>query len=92
MNIISELYRMVYYTCGILCALRTTLLLEVLEEGHCYENKAVVITAVETPHAFAMRMLIYIVDVVVIEHARVIGASRFSVMCFGATERVYNTS
>ena len=82
---------MVYYTCGILlCALRTTLLLEVLEEGHCYENKVVVITAVKTLRAFAMRMLIYVVGVVVIEHARVIGARRFSAMCFGATERVYN--
>ena len=27
----------------LLCALRTTLLLEVLEEGHCYENNVVVI-------------------------------------------------
>ena len=83
---------MVYYTCGILCALRTTLLLEVLEEGHCYENKVVVITAVKTPRVFAMRMLIYIVGVVVIERARVIGVRRFSAMCFGATERVYNAS
>ena len=50
------------------------------------------ITAVKTPRAFAMRMLIYIVGVVVIERARVIGARRFSAMCFGATERVYNAS
>ena len=71
---------------------RITLLREVLEEGHCYENKVVVITAVKTPHAFAMRMLVYIVGVVVIERARVIGAHRFSAMCFGATERVYNAS
>ena len=40
----------------------------------------------------AMRMLIDIVGVVVIERARVIGARRFSAMCFGATERVYNAS
>ena len=84
---------MVYYTCGILlCALRTTLLLEVLEEGHCYENKVVVITAVKTPRAFAMRVVIDIVGVVVIERARVTGAPRFSAMCFGATEQVYNAS
>ena len=44
------------------------------------------ITAVKTPRAFAMRMLIYIEGVVVIERARVIGARRFSAMCFGATE------
>ena len=44
------------------------------------------------PRAFAMRMLIDIVGVVVIERARVIGARRFSAMCFGATERVYNAS
>ena len=37
-----------------------------------------------------MRMLIYIVGVVVIERACVIGARRFSAICFGATERVYN--
>ena len=42
--------------------------------------------------AFAMRMLIDIVGVVVIERARVIGARRFSAMCFGATEGVYNAS
>ena len=48
--------------------------------------------AVKTPCAFAMRMLIYIVGVVVIERARVIGARQFSAMCFGATERVYNAS
>ena len=42
---------------------------------------------------FAMRMLIDIVGVVVIERARVIGARRFSAaMCFGATERVYNAN
>ena len=33
-----------------------------------------------------------LVGVVVIERARVIGARRFSAMCFGATERVYNAS
>ena len=71
---------------------RTTLLPEVLEEGHCYENKVVVITAVKTLRAFAMCMLIYIVGVVVIERALVIGARQFSAMCFGATERVYNAS
>ena len=71
---------------------RITLLLEVLEEGHCYENKVVVITVVKTTRAFAMRMLVFIVGVVVIERARVIGARRFSAMCFGATERVYNAS
>ena len=36
------------------------------------------------PRAFAIRMLIYIVGVVVIERARVIGARQFSAMCFGA--------
>ena len=41
---------------------------------------------------FAMRMLIDIVGVVVIERARVKGARRFSAMCFGATKRVYNAS
>ena len=39
----------------------------------------------KTPRAFAMRMLIDIVGVVVIERARVIGARLFSAMCFGAT-------
>ena len=51
------------------------------------------ITSVKTLHAFAMRMLIiYIVGVVIIERARVIGARRFSAMCFGTTKRVYNAS
>ena len=36
--------------------------------------------------AFAMRMLIDIVGVVVIECTRVKGARRLSAMCFGATE------
>ena len=40
-----------------------------------------------------MRMLIDIVGVVVIERARYRSACRrFSAMCFGATERVYNAS
>ena len=42
--------------------------------------------------AAAMRMLIDIVGVVVIERARVIGARQFSAICFGTTERVYNAS
>ena len=46
-------------------------------------------TDIVAARAFAMRMLIDIVGVVVIERARVIGARRFSAMCFGATERVY---